>query len=211
MQLGKSGLGAGAKPENGRAAAEEARERIADELRDAHMVFITAGMGGGTGTGAAPIVAQVAKEMGILTVGVVSKPFGFEGSRKMRTAEDGLDSLAAHVDSLIVVLNEKLEEVMGEDAEMDACFKCADDVPAQRRGRHRRDHQGRRPDQRRLRGREDGDEASRARQMMGTAMAAGIDRARLAAEQAVTEPAARRRRPVGRSWRAGQHHGRAAR
>ena len=77
IQLGKSGLGAGAKPENGRAAAEEARERIAESLKDAHMVFITAGMGGGTGTGAAPIVAQVAKEMGILTVGVVSKPFGF--------------------------------------------------------------------------------------------------------------------------------------
>ncbi len=128
IQLGKSGLGAGAKPENGRAAAEEARERIAESLKDAHMVFITAGMGGGTGTGAAPIVAQVAKEMGILTVGVVSKPFGFEGSRKMRTAEEGLESLSSHVDSLIVVLNEKLEEVMGEDAEMDACFKCADDV-----------------------------------------------------------------------------------
>jgi len=105
IQLGKSGLGAGAKPEAGRAAAEEARDRIAESLRDAHMVFITAGMGGGTGTGAAPIVAQVAKELGILTVGVVSKPFGFEGSRKMRTAEDGLVSLPTHVDSLIVVLN----------------------------------------------------------------------------------------------------------
>ncbi|MFS2168525.1 cell division protein FtsZ, partial [Variovorax sp. Varisp62] len=85
-QLGNTGLGAGAKPEMGRAAAEEARERIADALRGAHMVFITAGMGGGTGTGAAPVVAQIAKEMGILTVGVVSKPFEFEGGKRMRVA-----------------------------------------------------------------------------------------------------------------------------
>jgi cell division protein FtsZ len=117
IQLGKSGLGAGAKPAAGRAAAEEARERIAEALRDAHMVFITAGMGGGTGTGAAPVVAEVAKELGILTVGVVSKPFGFEGSKKMRVAEEGVEALSAHVDSLIVVLNEKLEDVMGEDAD----------------------------------------------------------------------------------------------
>ena len=187
VQLGKSGLGAGAKPENGRAAAEEARERIADELRDAHMVFITAGMGGGTGTGAAPIVAQVAKEMGILTVGVVSKPFGFEGSRKMRTAEDGLDSLATHVDSLIVVLNEKLEEVMGEDAEMDACFKCADDVLHNAvagiaeiikvDGLINVDFEDVKTVM-----------SEQGKAMMGTAMAAGIDRARLAAEQAVTSP-----------------------
>ena len=187
IQLGKSGLGAGAKPENGRAAAEEARERIADELRDAHMVFITAGMGGGTGTGAAPIVAQVAKEMGILTVGVVSKPFGFEGSRKMRTAEDGLDSLATHVDSLIVVLNEKLEEVMGEDAEMDACFKCADDVLHNAvagiaeiikvDGLINVDFEDVKTVM-----------SEQGKAMMGTAMAAGIDRARLAAEQAVTSP-----------------------
>ena len=96
IQLGKTGLGAGAKPEAGRAAAEEARERIADTLRDAHMVFITAGMGGGTGTGAAPVVAQIAKEMGVLTVAVVSKPFGFEGSRKMRMADEGLELLSAN-------------------------------------------------------------------------------------------------------------------
>jgi cell division protein FtsZ len=187
VQLGKSGLGAGAKPENGRAAAEEARERIADELRDAHMVFITAGMGGGTGTGAAPIVAQVAKEMGILTVGVVSKPFGFEGSRKMRTAEDGLEHLAAHVDSLIVVLNEKLEEVMGEDAEMDACFKCADDVLHNAvagiaeiikvDGLINVDFEDVKTVM-----------SEQGKAMMGTALASGLDRARLAAEQAVTSP-----------------------
>ncbi len=187
IQLGKSGLGAGAKPEAGRAAAEEARERIADALRDAHMVFITAGMGGGTGTGAAPIVAQVAKELGILTVGVVSKPFGFEGSRKMRTAEDGLESLATHVDSLIVVLNEKLEEVMGEDAEMDACFKCADDVLHNAvagiaeiikvDGLINVDFEDVKTVM-----------SEQGKAMMGTAMAAGIDRARLAAEQAVTSP-----------------------
>ena len=187
IQLGKSGLGAGAKPEAGRAAAEEARERIADSLRDAHMVFITAGMGGGTGTGAAPIVAQVAKELGILTVGVVSKPFGFEGSRKMRTAEDGLQNLADHVDSLIVVLNEKLEEVMGEDAEMDACFKCADDVLHNAvagiaeiikvDGLINVDFEDVKTVM-----------SEQGKAMMGTAMAAGIDRARLAAEQAVTSP-----------------------
>lgn len=89
IQLGATGLGAGAKPEMGKAAAEEARERVADALRGAHMVFITAGMGGGTGTGAAPVVAQIAKEMGILTVGVVSKPFEFEGGKRMRVAEAG--------------------------------------------------------------------------------------------------------------------------
>ena len=187
IQLGKSGLGAGAKPEAGRAAAEEARERIADALRDAHMVFITAGMGGGTGTGAAPVVAQVAKELGILTVGVVSKPFGFEGSRKMRTAEDGLENLASHVDSLIVVLNEKLEEVMGEDAEMDACFKCADDVLHNAvagiaeiikvDGLINVDFEDVKTVM-----------SEQGKAMMGTAMAAGMDRARLAAEQAVTSP-----------------------
>jgi cell division protein FtsZ len=128
LQLGATGLGAGAKPEAGRTAAEHARERIAEALKGAHMVFITAGMGGGTGTGAAPIVAQVAKQMGILTVGVVSKPFEFEGSKRMRVAEDGAQQLEAHVDSLIVVLNDKLFAVMGDDAEMDRCFQCADDV-----------------------------------------------------------------------------------
>src|SRR6202167_3603469 len=126
LQLGKTGLGAGAKPEMGRAAAEEARERIMDGLRGAHMVFITAGMGGGTGTGAAPVVAQIAKEMGILTVGVVSKPFEFEGGKRMRVAENGAQQLEDHVDSLIVVLNDKLFEVMGDEAEMEKAFQCAE-------------------------------------------------------------------------------------
>jgi len=187
IQLGKSGLGAGAKPEAGQAAAEEARERIADSLRDAHMVFITAGMGGGTGTGAAPVVAQVAKELGILTVGVVSKPFGFEGSKKMRVAEDGLERLATHVDSLIIVLNEKLEEVMGEDAEMDACFRCADDVLHNAvagiaeiikvDGLINVDFEDVKTVM-----------SEQGKAMMGTSTASGIDRARLAAEQAVTSP-----------------------
>ncbi|KAG0027153.1 hypothetical protein BGZ81_005829 [Podila clonocystis] len=128
IQLGKTGLGAGAKPEMGSAAAEEARERISNALKGAHMVFITAGMGGGTGTGAAPVVAQVAREMGILTVGVVSKPFEFEGGKRRRVAEDGAQKLESQVDSLIIVLNDKLFDVMGGDAEMDKCFQCADDV-----------------------------------------------------------------------------------
>jgi len=128
IQLGKSGLGAGAKPEAGRQAAEEMRERIADALRGAHMVFITAGMGGGTGTGAAPVVAEIAKELGILTVAVVSKPFDFEGPKRTRVAEQGLAELEDKVHSLIVILNNKLEEVLGEDAEMAECFRAADDV-----------------------------------------------------------------------------------
>lgn len=128
IQLGKSGLGAGAKPEAGRLGAEEGREELRQALEGAHMVFITAGMGGGTGTGAAPVVAQVAKEMGILTVAVVTKPFEFEGNRRMKTAEAGLEALAQNVDSLIVVLNEKLQEVLGDDATMEQAFKTADDV-----------------------------------------------------------------------------------
>ena len=104
IQLGSTGLGAGAKPEAGRAAALEARDQIADALRGSHMAFITAGMGGGTGTGAAPVVAEVAKEMGILTVAVVTKPFSFEGVRRMQAAETGIDELSQHVDSVIVIL-----------------------------------------------------------------------------------------------------------
>ncbi|MES2088874.1 MAG: cell division protein FtsZ, partial [Pseudomonadota bacterium] len=113
MQLGDSGLGAGSKPEAGRLAAEGAVEQIRAALDGSHMVFITAGMGGGTGTGAAPVIARVAKEMGILTVGVVTKPFEFEGNRRMKQADAGLAELEANVDSLIVVLNEKLLEVLG--------------------------------------------------------------------------------------------------
>jgi cell division protein FtsZ len=128
VQLGASGLGAGSKPEVGRAAAEEAMERIKEAISGAHMLFITAGMGGGTGTGAAPVIARVAKEMGILTVGVVTKPFEFEGRRRGKQADDGVSELEANVDSLIVVLNEKLLEVMGDDVTQDQAFAHANDV-----------------------------------------------------------------------------------
>jgi cell division protein FtsZ len=128
IQLGSTGLGAGSKPEAGRAAAEEAVDRIRASLDGAHMVFITAGMGGGTGTGAAPVIARVAREMGILTVGVVTKPFEFEGSRRMKQAAAGLQELEANVDSLIVVLNEKLLEVLGDDVTQDQAFGEANDV-----------------------------------------------------------------------------------
>jgi cell division protein FtsZ len=128
IRLGRTGLGAGAKPEQGRAAAETAREEIRAALNGANMVFITAGMGGGTGTGAAPIVAEVAKELGILTVGVVTKPFMFEGNRRQKMSEDGIDELSKHVHSLIVVLNENLYSLMDEDATQEDCFKAADDV-----------------------------------------------------------------------------------
>jgi len=128
MQLGDSGLGAGSKPEAGRAAAEGAVDQIRTALDGAHMVFITAGMGGGTGTGAAPVIARVAKEMGILTVGVVTKPFEFEGGRRMKQADAGLAELEANVDSLIVVLNEKLLEVLGDDITQEEAFKQANDV-----------------------------------------------------------------------------------
>src|SRR3989440_1543870 len=111
IQLGTSGLGAGAKPEEARAVAIADRDRIEETVAGAHMVFITAGMGGGTGTGAAPVIAEVARSLGILTVAVVTKPFTFEGSKRMKTAEQGLEELAPHVDSLIVILNDKLEEV----------------------------------------------------------------------------------------------------
>ncbi|WP_395703300.1 cell division protein FtsZ [Aquabacterium sp.] len=128
IQLGDNGLGAGGKPEKGKAAAQEAETRIRAALEGAHMAFITAGMGGGTGTGAAPIVARVAKEMGILTVGVVTKPFDFEGPRRMKQADAGTSELEANVDSLIVVLNEKLLEVLGDDVTQDQAFAHANDV-----------------------------------------------------------------------------------
>jgi cell division protein FtsZ len=128
IQLGHTGLGAGAKPEAGRAAAEEAVDRIRASIDGAHMLFITAGMGGGTGTGAAPVIARVAKEMGILTVGVVTKPFEFEGNRRMKSADHGVAELEANVDSLIVVLNEKLLEVLGDDITQEAAFAHANDV-----------------------------------------------------------------------------------
>ena len=128
IQLGDNGLGAGGKPEKGKAAAEEAENRVRTALEGAHMVFITAGMGGGTGTGAAPVVARIAKEMGILTVGVVTKPFEFEGNRRMKQADTGTTELEANVDSLIVVLNEKLLDVLGDDVTQDQAFAQANDV-----------------------------------------------------------------------------------
>jgi cell division protein FtsZ len=128
IQLGNKGLGAGGKPEVGRAAAEEAVEQIRAAINGANMLFITAGMGGGTGTGAAPVIARVAKEMGILTVGVVTKPFEFEGARRMKSADAGVAELEANVDSLIVVLNEKLLEVLGDDVTQDQAFAHANDV-----------------------------------------------------------------------------------
>ena len=128
LQLGSTGLGAGAKPEAGKAAAEEAHDRIREAIDGAHMLFITAGLGGGTGTGAAPVIARVAKDMGILTVGVVTKPFEFEGNRRMKAADIGLAELEANVDSLIVILNEKLLEVLGDDVTQEAAFGHANDV-----------------------------------------------------------------------------------
>ncbi len=128
LQLGSTGLGAGAKPEAGKAAAEEAHDRVRQALDGAHMLFITAGLGGGTGTGAAPVIARVAREMGILTVGVVTKPFEFEGHRRMKAADVGLAELEANVDSLIVVLNEKLLEVLGDDVTQEDAFGHANDV-----------------------------------------------------------------------------------
>ncbi|MFO0125270.1 MAG: cell division protein FtsZ [Betaproteobacteria bacterium] len=187
VQLGSTGLGAGAKPEAGRVAAEAAIETIRGALDGAHMLFITAGMGGGTGTGAAPVIARVAREMGILTVGVVTKPFEFVGGRRAKQAEQGVSELEANVDSLIVVLNEKLLEVMGDDVTQEAAFAHANDVLKNAVG-----------------GISDiihmdafvnvdfedvktvMSEPGKA--MMGTAIASGPDRARKAAEQAVACP-----------------------
>ena len=122
------GLGAGANPEIGRQSACEDRERIAEVLRGADMVFVTAGMGGGTGTGAAPIIAEVAPELGALTVGVVTKPFGFEGKKRRRHAEEGIAALAAAVDTLITIPNERLLSIAGQKTTMLDAFRKADDV-----------------------------------------------------------------------------------
>ena len=187
IQLGVSGLGAGSKPEKGRHAAEDAIEDIRAAIEGAHMLFITAGMGGGTGTGAAPVIARVAKEMGILTVGVVTKPCDFEGGRRMSNADAGLSELEANVDSLIVVLNEKLLEVLGDDITQDEAFAHANDVLKNAvggiaeiinvPGHVNVDFE----DVRTVMG-----EPGKA--MMGTAVASGPDRARIAAEQAVACP-----------------------
>lgn len=131
LQLGggmTKGLGAGANPEVGRQSAIEDRERIAEVLEGADMVFITAGMGGGTGTGAAPVVAEVAKDMGILTVAVVTKPFPFEGRKRMQIAEEGIHQLQQQVDSLITIPNERLLTVLGAGASLIEAFKAANDV-----------------------------------------------------------------------------------
>lgn len=187
VSLGKTGLGAGARPEAGKAAAEAHKEDIRAALAGAHMAFITAGMGGGTGTGAAPVVAEIAREMGILTVGVVTKPFSFEGGKRMKSAEAGIAEFGKHVDSLIVILNDKLMDVMGEDADVDDCFKAADDVLKNAVGGIAEiitypglinvDFE----DVRTVMG-----EMGRA--MMGSSVASGVDRARIAAEQAVASP-----------------------
>ncbi|MEC7582442.1 MAG: cell division protein FtsZ [Pseudomonadota bacterium] len=131
LQMGASitkGLGAGANPEIGRQAALEDRDQIADILSGADMVFVTAGMGGGTGTGAAPIVAEVARELGILTVAVVTRPFPFEGKKRSVIAEQGIEQLSANVDSLITIPNEKLLDVLGKEASLLDAFKAANDV-----------------------------------------------------------------------------------
>ena len=187
IQLGSSGLGAGSKPERGREAAEAAIDDIRLALEGTNMLFVTAGMGGGTGTGAAPVVARVAREMGILTVGVVTKPFEFEGSRRMGNAEAGLAELEANVDSLIVVLNEKLMDVLGEDASQDEAFAFANDVLKNSVGGIAEiinvealvnvDFEDVRTVM-----------SETGKAMMGTAAASGPDRARIAAEQAVACP-----------------------
>lgn len=133
LQLGTEitkGLGAGTDPEIGRKAAEEDRERIKESLQGADMVFIATGMGGGTGTGAAPVIAEVAKEMGILTVAVVTRPFPFEGKRRVSVADEGIRLLSEHVDSLITIPNEKLLTILGKDASVEAAFAKANDVLA---------------------------------------------------------------------------------
>jgi cell division protein FtsZ len=187
IQLGSTGLGAGSKPERGREAAEAAVDDIRLALEGTNMLFVTAGMGGGTGTGAAPVVARVAREMGILTVGVVTKPFEFEGSRRMGNAEIGLAELEANVDSLIVVLNEKLMDVLGEDASQDEAFAFANDVLKNSVGGIAEiinvealvnvDFEDVRTVM-----------SETGKAMMGTAAANGPDRARIAAEQAVACP-----------------------
>jgi cell division protein FtsZ len=188
VQLGQTGLGAGSKPEKGRESAESAEADIREAIEGAHMLFITAGMGGGTGTGAAPVIARIAKEMGILTVGVVTKPFEFEGGRRMQNADHGMQELEANVDSLIVVLNEKLLELPGgEDMTQDEAFAHANDVLKNAvggiaeiinvPGHVNVDFE----DVRTVMG-----EPGKA--MMGTAAASGPDRARIAAEQAVACP-----------------------
>ena len=131
IQIGEKasgGMGAGGNPDNGRAAAEESRDEIAAAIRSADMIFITAGMGGGTGTGAAPVVAAIAKELGVLTVGIVTKPFAFEGKKRMSQAEAGIAELSEQVDSLVVIPNERLKYVSEQKITFKNAFNIADDV-----------------------------------------------------------------------------------
>ena len=131
IQIGEKltkGLGAGAIPEVGRRAAEESREEIASALKGADLVFITAGMGGGTGTGAAPIVAEIARDLGTLTIAVVTKPFNFEGKQRMKNAEAGIEELKQHVDTLVVIPNDRLLQVVNKGTTMLEAFRIADDV-----------------------------------------------------------------------------------
>jgi cell division protein FtsZ len=187
IQLGATGLGAGADPLKGKGAAEEAEQRVRDAIEGANMLFITAGMGGGTGTGAAPVIARVAKDMGILTVGVVTKPFEFEGNRRIKSADSGVAELEANVDSLIVVLNDKLLETLGDDVTQEDAFAHANDVL--------RNAVGGISDIIHIPGLVNVDfedvktvMSEPGKAMMGTAQAAGPDRATKAAEAAVACP-----------------------
>src|SRR5690606_35989304 len=190
LQLGNGvtkGLGAGANPDIGRQSALEDRERIADVLQGADMVFVTAGMGGGTGTGAAPIVADVARELGILTVAVVTRPFAFEGKKRKAIAEEGIYQLKDNVDSLITIPNEKLLTVLGKDMSLLNAFKAANNVLLGavqgiadliiRPGMMNVDF----ADVRTVM-------SEMGMAMMGTGIATGEDRARIAAEAAVHSP-----------------------
>ena len=190
LQLGPDvtkGLGAGANPEVGRQAALEDRERIAEMIQGADMLFVTAGMGGGTGTGAAPIVAEIAREMGVLTVAVVTKPFMFEGTKRIKSADAGIFALKEHVDSLIIIPNDRLLEVLGDDVGYEDAFSASNDV---------------------LNGAVAGIAevincpglvnvdfadvrtvmSENGMAMMGSALASGADRAQVAAERAVASP-----------------------
>jgi cell division protein FtsZ len=187
IQLGTSGLGAGAKPEEARTVALADRERLEEAIAGSHMVFITAGMGGGTGTGAGPVIAEVARSLGILTVAVVTKPFTWEGSKRMKIAEAGIEEMAPHVDSLIVILNDKLEEVLGDDVTQEDAFEAADDVLnnavagiaeiINQPGLVNVDFQDVRTVM-----------TEQGMAMMGSAVSSGVDRARIAAEQAIACP-----------------------
>lgn len=189
IQLGEQstrGLGAGGNPEVGRIAAEESRDMIRQHLEGTDMVFVTAGMGGGTGTGAAPVVAEVAQEMGILTVGVVTTPFNFEGRKRLRSAEKGIEALEAHVDSLIIIPNQRLLSVYGDISMKDA-YKKADDVLLSavrsifdlvvNRGHINLDFADLKAAM-----------STRGYAMMGAGLGRGEDRARQAAEQAIRSP-----------------------